>query len=158
MKRLIIISAVALCGLIAAAVGFSGTDPDAVPTLSQVSGRVMSPFCPGLTLDECPTDQSASLRAELESMIRQGSTNQEIDEWVVQNYGEVALATPSGMSAWLAPVAVGVAGLALTVAFVSRLATRRSEDEASEAAGPKLDADDAVMVEEDFLRYQRGNE
>lgn len=118
----------------------------------------MSPFCDGLTLDECPTDQSARLRSQLESMINQGSTNREIDEWVVDNYGKVALATPATGFAWLAPVAIGVAGLALTVVFVSRLTSRTPEDDPSVKPGPGLDADEAARVEEDFLRYQRGTE
>lgn len=158
MKRLLIAATLAAAALIAAVATFGGADPDAVPTLSEVSGRVMSPFCPGLTLDECPSDQSSRLRSQLESMIRQGSTNREIDQWVVDNYGEVALASPSGVFPWVAPVAIAIGGFALTMFIVSRMAGRSSEDEASPKGEPMLDANEAALVEEDFLRYQRGNE
>lgn len=158
MKRLLPAAVLGALALVGVTMTFGGTDPDAVPTLPEVSGRVMSPFCPGLTLDECPTDQSARLRSQLESMIRQGSTNREIDQWVVDNYGEVALASPNKTFAWAAPVALAIAGLGLTVVLVSRLAGKDSDGEPSERPEPKLDADDAELVEQDFLRYQRGTE
>lgn len=156
MRWPVLLVALAACLVAGLGLLLGGTDPDAVPTPSAVNSRVMSPFCPGLTLDECPTDQSARLRSQIESMIRQGRTNREIDAWVVENYGDSALATPRSKVAWLAPVALGLAGLALTVAFVSRRTGGSTGDAA--AREPVLGAEEAALVEEDFNRYQRGTE
>lgn len=156
-KGLVAAAALAVAALIALPLLLGGTDPDAVPTVTEVSGRVMSPFCPGLTLEECPTDQSWQLRAQIAEMIQEGRTNAEIDRWMVDNYGEVALATPGNTWAWLAPVVMGLAGLALVIGFVARRTASGSEGQGG-SAETLLDAEEAVLVEEDLMRYRKGSE
>ena len=47
------LAAIAVLGGLALGLALtSGPDPGAVPTSDEVAGRMMSPFCPGLTLDE----------------------------------------------------------------------------------------------------------
>lgn len=72
----------------------------------------MSPFCPGLTLDECPSSQATELRQKIDKRIAAGATNQEIDSWLVADYGESVLARPPSAISWLIPAMVLLAGLA----------------------------------------------
>ena len=138
------------------ALGFallSGPDPNQVPTTDQVANRMMSPFCPGLTLEECPSGQSSRVRAEIDQLVARGATNAEIDRWIVDNYGEVALARPGGSLAWITPPLLVVAGLA-AVALILR---RRVKP----AAGPEpeeLSERDESRFEQDFGRFHKGSE
>jgi cytochrome c-type biogenesis protein CcmH/NrfF len=97
-----------------------GPDPDAIPTSPQVQDRLMSPFCPGLTVAECPSGQSAALRRRIDAMVASGRTNREIDAWAVANYGETVLGRPRGILAWLAPAAIVLGGLGLVLMRLQR--------------------------------------
>ena len=147
-----------LGGLALGMVLTSGPDPNAVPTSDEVAGRMMSPFCPGLTLDECPSDQASRLRAEIDEMVSRGDTNAEIDGWIVDNFGEVALARPGGSVAWVAPPLVVLAGLGAVLLFLKR----RTSDGAAETApvppGPELSPQDESLFNEDFKNFRRGSE
>lgn len=65
------IAAIAVFGELALGIAItSGPDPDLVPTTDEVAGRTMSPFCPGLTLEECPSGEASRLRTEIDQMVR----------------------------------------------------------------------------------------
>lgn len=145
--------AIALAGGLALGIwSGSGPDPGKVPTSDQVAGRMMSPFCPGLTLEECPSDQASRVREEIDQMVAAGATNSEIDRWIVDNFGEVALARPPSSIAWLAPPLLAAAGAGV-VAMVLR---RRVKPTASEPV--ELTEHDETLFEQDFGRFQRGSE
>lgn len=151
--RLWPIAAVVVVGVVAIGVVLTaGPDPDAVPTADQVAGRMMSPFCPGLTLDECPSDQANRLRGEVEALVATGATNREVDEWIVDNFGVVALASPDSSVAWIAPPLLAVAGLA-TVLLVLRRKPRAEEPSAAE-----LSPQDEDLFDRDFGNFRKGSE
>ncbi len=146
-----------LGGLALGMVLTAGPNPDAVPTSDEVAGRMMSPFCPGLTLDECPSDQASRLRAEVDEMVRRGDTNAEIDRWIVDNFGEVALARPGGSLAWVAPPLMVLAGLATVLVFLKRRSgPGPGADPAPET--PELSPQDESLFEADFKNFRRGSE
>ncbi|MDQ4148448.1 MAG: cytochrome c-type biogenesis protein CcmH [Actinomycetota bacterium] len=132
----------------------SGPPPDEVPTVEQVSQRTMSPFCPGLTLEECPSDQATQLRDRIEEMVQKGATNREIDEWMVSNYGEVVLARPDHPLAWAAPVAAAVLGLIALVV----LGRRRLVQESRANHPVELSEQERARVSEDLDRFRAGLE
>lgn len=151
--RLWPIAAVVVVGVVAMGVVLTaGPDPEAVPTADQVAGRMMSPFCPGLTLDECPSDQANRLRGEVETLVATGATNREVDEWIVDNFGEVALASPNSSVAWIAPPLLAVAGLA-TVLLVLRRKPRAEEPSPAE-----LTRQDEDLFDRDFGNFRKGSE
>ena len=147
-----------LGGLALGMVLTSGPDPNAVPTSDEVAGRMMSPFCPGLTLDECPSDQASRLRAEIDQMVGRGDTNAEIDGWIVDNFGEVALARPGGSVAWVAPPLVVLAGLGAVLLFLKRRTTGGGAETAPVPAAPELSPQDESLFDTDFKNYRRGSE
>jgi cytochrome c-type biogenesis protein CcmH len=153
------LAAIAVLGGLALGVALtSGPDPDAVPTSDEVAGRMMSPFCPGLTLDECPSDQASRLRAEVDEMVRRGDTNAEIDRWIVDNFGEVALARPGGSLAWVAPPLTVLAGLGVVMLFLKRRTGGGETDLESPATVPELSEQDEKLFDSDFKNFQRGSE
>jgi cytochrome c-type biogenesis protein CcmH/NrfF len=103
----------------AAVISARGPDPDAVPTVETVEGRVMSTWCPGLTLAECPSAQAAVLRQRIAARVAEGWTNRRIDAWLVGDYGEGVLGRPRSAAAFLVPAAAVLLG-GLAVALVVR--------------------------------------
>lgn len=149
------LAAIAVLGGLALGMALtSGPDPDAVPTSDEVAGRMMSPFCPGLTLDECPSEQASRLRAEVDEMVRRGDTNAEIDRWIVDNFGEVALARPGGSLAWVAPPLAVLAGLGVLLLFLKR----RTGGGETGAGAPVLTEQDETLFDQDFKNFRRGSE
>jgi cytochrome c-type biogenesis protein CcmH/NrfF len=148
------LAAVAVLGALTLGAFFTrGPDPKSVPTTDEVASRMMSPFCPGLTLEECPSDQASRLRSEIDAKVRSGSTNAEIDRWIVDNFGRVALARPEGSFAWLAPPLVALAGLGAVL-----LVLRRKPKAPTEPVTPELTPQDESLFERDFGNFSRGSE
>lgn len=152
-------SAVLVAGLIAGMIAISiltaGPDPAGVPTSDEVAARTMSPFCEGLTLNECPHSKSAALRAEIDAMVRAGATNREIDEWMERNYGIVSQGRPGSGFAWLAPPVLAGLGLIGLFAMLRKRTPHRPE---AEAPVPQLDAAEEARFAADFGTYVKGTE
>lgn len=160
MKRtfFIVVIGGALALSAALAVALRGPNPRAVPTAAQVSERTMSPFCPGLTLSECPSSQSAELRNNIAEKTAAGWTNRRIDGWLVDSYGEAVLARPRGPVVYLVPIGVVLAGLALVVVGIVRWG-RGSEDRrgAAPAEGP-IGPDPKTPLPSDFEKERLASE
>ncbi|MGH7426426.1 MAG: cytochrome c-type biogenesis protein, partial [Candidatus Methylomirabilales bacterium] len=80
-----VLAAAAAAGL--AVLPLRGPDPMAVPTVQQVFERTMSPFCPGLTVAECPSLQAGDMRERIAERVAGRWSNRRIDRWLVENYG-----------------------------------------------------------------------
>lgn len=125
----------------------------------------MSPFCPGLTLEECPSQQASELRGQIERRISARQTNRQIDGWLVREYGESVLGRPSGSLAWTVPAGFAAAGFALVLFALTRPAGRgRPSGGPPPATGP--DQPPAPTDEqayrtrmlEDLSRFAKGTE
>jgi cytochrome c-type biogenesis protein CcmH/NrfF len=99
----------------------------------ELPSQLMSPFCPGRSLADCPSPDAASLRMWIVVQAAAGRTRADVEDELYARYGEVIRAAPKaegfGTAAYLIPIAVFAAGGAL-VAWFLRRATRRA------AAGP----------------------
>ncbi len=79
--------------------------------------NVMSPFCPGLSLEACPSPNAQILRTEIRRSIANGETENAIRESLVKQYGRAVLGIPPdnifGAFAWAVPWAalIGAGGL-----------------------------------------------
>lgn len=63
--------------------------PGAASTMSQqISQEIYSPFCPGKTLEMCPSSQASEVRQDIQRMASQGMAKQEIIDTVVGDIGE----------------------------------------------------------------------
>jgi cytochrome c-type biogenesis protein CcmH len=137
VNRLVPLLAAAIAVAVAAAMALGagrGPDPEAVPTPREVQDRVMSPYCPGLTLTECPSTQAVELRERVREKVEAGWTNREIDGWLVSTYGESVLGRPRGAASWLAPALAVALGAALLALGLARRARRAPEPEPSPPA------------------------
>ncbi len=88
-----------------------------------------SPYCPGVLLSDCGTTQARELRREIEARAATGDSEDEILDWVREEYGAQAIARPEtsgvGLVVWLVPAAIFLAGAALVWRTVSKNTDRR---------------------------------
>lgn len=83
-----------------------------------ISQHIMSPYCPGVTLHDCPSDSAVALRERITEWAEDGFTRAQIMDELVAEFGPAIRAEPprsgSGLLAWVLPAgaALGAAGLA----------------------------------------------
>jgi cytochrome c-type biogenesis protein CcmH len=102
--------------------------------------EVMSPFCPGLTLADCPSPNAFTMRGDIEARLAKGESRDAILDELVTKYGTQILADPSdtpiGSVVWGVPfVLSGLAAIGLAV-FLRRATRTHEEPPALAAAGP----------------------
>ena len=112
------------------------------PEAEKAIGQLLSPYCPGLMLEQCPAEESRALRDSIHALAVQGWTAGEIRGWMLENHGEEWKAVPdrsgSGLWAWLLPPLALLAGLGL-VLTVARRWSDGSVSAAQEMAAPVED-------------------
>jgi cytochrome c-type biogenesis protein CcmH/NrfF len=115
--------------------------------------ELMSPFCPGRTLADCTSPQAASLRMWIAVQAAAGRTRGDVEEELLERYGDVLRAAPLptgfGFTAYAFPVIAFLAGGVLVVVFLRRQ-TRRSA-ERTRVAIP-LDPDLERAIDEELAR------
>jgi cytochrome c-type biogenesis protein CcmH len=86
--------------------------------------ELMSPYCPGRTLAECPSPQADQLRLWILERARAGATRAEVEEELRQNFGDQLLQAPRaegiGLVAYAVPGVFVVLGAVLLAVFLRR--------------------------------------
>ena len=81
-------------------------------TVTDISNRVMSPFCPGQTLSACPSSRATELRERISGWIEQGNTEADVLVKLESLYGKGVLGVPeSNFIGIIIPVVVPILGL-----------------------------------------------
>ncbi len=103
--------------------------------------ELMSPYCPGRTLAECPSPQAGELRFWILNQAAAGANEQEVREMLAQRYGDVLLAAPRaegwGLSAYAVPIACLVVGLPIALYAIRRLTGGDGEAADTKVAAPE---------------------
>ncbi|MCC7054194.1 MAG: cytochrome c-type biogenesis protein CcmH [Gemmatimonadaceae bacterium] len=108
-RRLVVLFAVCCAGAPAAHAQSrpSGAAGEVPRVASEVIATVMSPYCPGLLLSNCPSPSADSLRRAIVARAAAGATEADLRAELVAVYGEGVLAAPRlrgmGAVAWLVP-------------------------------------------------------
>jgi cytochrome c-type biogenesis protein CcmH len=122
--------------------------PEVNRQASEVFETVMSPYCPGKLIANCPSSAAAELRQDIRRRIADGASADEIRQELLDTYGEAVRAAPEAegfnLLAWLAPPAALLAAVVATVLWMRR----RSASIASGKSAQPLDADDRARVRE----------
>jgi cytochrome c-type biogenesis protein CcmH/NrfF len=117
---------------------------------------VMSPFCPGRSLADCPSPQAETLRMWVVEQEAGGRDREEVEAELFERFGDVVLAAPRakgfGLTAYAIPVAVFVAGGLLVGVFLRRQTRTPVEAQGAPAAREPLDPELARLVDEDLGR------
>jgi len=116
---------------------------------SRIFNSTMSPFCPGLTLANCPSPNAKVVRETMREQLAAGLPPDSVEALFFAAYGEEFRATPPasgfGLLAWLMP---GLALLGGAVAATWWL--RRRGRPPAAAAAPALDADAEARLEREL--------
>lgn len=113
--------------------------PEDVAT--SIAREIMSPFCPGVTLHDCPSAQADALRAEIADWARNGWSRDRIMAKLISEFGEDVRALPpakgSGLFAWLLPsIALALGGVLAWLLPRRWTARRLSQEKSSPSSAP----------------------
>jgi cytochrome c-type biogenesis protein CcmH/NrfF len=90
----------------------------------QLSKEVMSPYCPGRALSDCPSPQADELRQWIAEQEKAGASRSEVEQELFRVFGDQLLQAPRaegmGLVAYLIPALAFAAGGALVVFFLRR--------------------------------------
>lgn len=104
-----------------------------------LAGDLMSPYCPGRALSECPSPKAGQLRAWILEQEQAGRSRSDVEAQLYGQFGEQLRQAPKaegmGLVAYAVPIGVFVAGGLLVVLFLRRARSGRLEV-ASAAASP----------------------
>jgi cytochrome c-type biogenesis protein CcmH/NrfF len=120
----------------------------------ELMNELMSPYCPGRSINDCPSPQAQTLRMWLIVQESAGRAKADVERELVERYGESILSAPRaegiGLTAYLLPVAGVALGAAILVWFLRRQTRRTSPQAASAAAAPlaPLDPELERLVDE----------
>jgi cytochrome c-type biogenesis protein CcmH/NrfF len=116
--------------------------------------EIMSPFCPGLALADCPSPQAQTLRAWILVQEAAGRARDEVFEELLARYGDQILAAPRpsgfGLTAYAIPIGVFLAGGSLVGLFLRR--QTRQARAAPAPPGAPLSAELERLVDEELAR------
>ena len=120
-----------------------------------VMNELMSPYCPGRPLADCPSPQAQTLRMWLIVQEANGRSREEVEAEVVARYGESILAAPKaqgiGLTAYVMPALAFLAGGGLLFWFLRRQ-TRSAPPPAPPAPGAPLDPELERLVDEQLAQ------
>ena len=123
MRRGLAVGAVAALVLLAVALSPAAVGASPQDVANSVSEQIMSPFCPGVTLHDCPSDNAAALRAQIARWAARGWSRDRIMTRLLSEYTDIR-AVPSdrgaGLIVWFLP-----AGALLAGAGIAWILTRR---------------------------------
>lgn len=91
-----------------------------------IARRTMSPFCPGRTLADCPSEHAGAWRREIQVMLDQGRTPQEIQEEFERRAGGDLSGSPNRAAGYGLSLGLAAASLAVLYGLLQVLRGRRS--------------------------------
>lgn len=123
--------------------------------VNAIAKTLYCPVCENVPLDVCPTQACAQWRAVIRQMLEEGKTEEEIQQYFVEQYGARVLATPppSGLN-WLVYVIPLLAFVAGVYVVASAFRSWRRGPSGAEPAAPATPHQDPYIarVEEELQR------
>jgi cytochrome c-type biogenesis protein CcmH len=111
--------------------------------MQQLAAEIRCPDCTGVSVADSPTRPAAEIRRQIEELLAEGRTPDEVRQHFVDRYGEWILLAPRPAIAWLLPALALVAGIAILVAWL-----RPRRPAGSEPGAPPADADRQRLPDE----------
>ena len=97
---------------------------DSAAEAQKIFTSVMSPYCPGLLLADCPSPAAFELRANIRKRLDAGESPVDIERGLYQTYGDVIRAVPPpqgwGSVLWIAPAVALALSLGTLMWFLAR--------------------------------------
>lgn len=117
-------------------------------------GELMSPYCPGRTLADCPSAQADQLRMWILMQEAAGRTRADVESELIERFGDDIRSTPKpegfALTAYAVPVVLFLLGGAVVALFL-----RRQTQRPAGAAPPPpaaLDPELERAIDDEFAR------
>ncbi len=127
---------------------------DGSPWAYAVANELMSPYCPGRTLADCPSDQAAQLRRWILDQEQKGRSRADVESELYARYGDVIRQAPRpdgfGLAAYVIPTVAFLAGGTLVGLFLRRQRSALAAPHAAVPLDPELDR----LIEEEMRRAE----
>ena len=114
----------------------------------ELSSELMSPYCPGRTLAECPSPDAGAVREEIREALRAGESAEAIRARIEARFGERVIGVPTSTLGWLTPILALVAGAVALVLVLRRMVARP-------ALLPRVSSDVAARLERELHDLER---
>ncbi len=139
-----------LAGLLLAGPAAAQEDPEIALARSahELSRELMSPYCPGRTLADCPSPDAGAVREEIRVALRAGEPVDSIRKRIEARFGAVVVGVPTTALGWLIPI-LGLAAGAGVLVLVLRRALRRPP------LHPRVSSDLAVRLQRELRDVER---
>lgn len=101
-------------------------DPESVRARAahELARDLMSPYCPGRTLAECPSPDALAVREEIRAALREGEAPESIRTRIEARFGDQVVGVPREHVGWALPVLLLVAGACVLVVVLRRVVGR----------------------------------
>ncbi|MBA2312273.1 MAG: cytochrome c-type biogenesis protein CcmH [Actinobacteria bacterium] len=114
------------CALLVLAVTAAPATAGPADVAIDISNQIMSPFCDGVTLHDCPSQEALDLRAKIQRWASAGWSRERIYERLEAEFGAGIRAAPpargAGTLAWVLPGLALLAGAGAAYSFARRWA------------------------------------
>jgi cytochrome c-type biogenesis protein CcmH len=111
---------VALAGILAISLARPGHVPTRSEQAAALAGELRCPDCAGLSVAESSSGAAKAIRAEIERLLADGASAEQVRAHFVARYGDWILLSPPAPIAWWLPLLVLLAGVALLAAWLLR--------------------------------------
>ncbi len=117
-----------------------------------LSHTLMSPYCPGRLLSDCPSYGAFQLREEIQKRLDAGETSKAIVDDLANRFGPEIRGVPEfkgdGIALRVVPVIVAILALLVVGVTVSRMVRREAVDGREGAGLPPEDREEAARLDD----------
>jgi cytochrome c-type biogenesis protein CcmH/NrfF len=114
----------------------------------ELSRELMSPYCPGRTLADCPSPDAGAVRDEIREALRGGESVDSIRARIESRFGAQVIGVPTTLLGWLLPIVALAAGALVLVLALRRAVSRPG-------ALPRVSSDVAARLEQELRDLER---
>jgi cytochrome c-type biogenesis protein CcmH/NrfF len=110
------------------------SDPNVAREAHGISSAIMSPYCPGRTLADCPSPNAAALREEVRELLSAGVPAAEVRTRLEARFGDQIVGVPRSIWGWTLPVLALTLGAGALVMALRRMHGRTAPQTAIDPA------------------------
>ncbi len=126
-------------------------DPQVEQEASELFNKVMSPFCPGRTIANCPSPQAAELQVTIKEKLSEGDSPEQIEAELYATFGDDIRAIPRArgfnLLAWVVPGLFFVLGVFMVGRWLTGLKPAVAGANSAAAAGAGSEFDERIQQE-----------
>lgn len=116
--------------------------------------QVFSPFCPGRSLNDCPSSKAGELKDEMRAQLESGTPSEAVLQSVIDKYGEQYRAVPRfagvGIFVWIVPL--GFVLIGLISAILVSLGRKKASPVIGSIQKESISSDDERRIAEELAK------